>query len=92
MKLNSAHLTHEAVLVAVHTRELPDVREGILDTVGQLVRVDVPEAVPRKAQEVDSTLEHRAQGVCPPASHRKSGRGVDQARWQTARASPRPAS
>mmetsp|Transcript_61033 Transcript_61033/g.143984 ORF Transcript_61033/g.143984 Transcript_61033/m.143984 type:complete len:850 (-) Transcript_61033:159-2708(-) len=42
--LAHADLAHEAVLVAVHARELPDVRERVLQAVGELERVDVAEA------------------------------------------------
>ena len=42
--LAHAHLAHEPVLVAVHARQLPDVREAVLQPVRQLVRVDVAQA------------------------------------------------
>lgn len=38
-------LPHELVLVTVHARELTDVGEGELETVGELEGVDVAEAV-----------------------------------------------
>ena len=40
-----ANLSHESVLVAVHPGELADVGEDVLEAVGELKGVDVPEAV-----------------------------------------------
>ena len=42
--LAHAHLAHQAVLVPVHARQLPDVREAVLQAVRQLVRVDVAQS------------------------------------------------
>jgi hypothetical protein len=39
------HLSHEAVLVAVHARELADVRKRVLQTVGELKRIDVAQPI-----------------------------------------------
>lgn len=38
-------LPHQLVLVAVHARQLADVRENVLQTVGQLERVNVVQAI-----------------------------------------------
>mmetsp|Transcript_4532 Transcript_4532/g.13244 ORF Transcript_4532/g.13244 Transcript_4532/m.13244 type:complete len:1314 (+) Transcript_4532:2393-6334(+) len=43
--LAHAHLAHEPVLVPVHARELPHVREGVLEPVRELVGVHVAQAV-----------------------------------------------
>lgn len=40
-----ADLSHEFVLVAVHSRELANMSENVLKTVGQLERVHVVQAV-----------------------------------------------
>jgi hypothetical protein len=39
-----ANLTHQTVLVAVHGRQLAHVRETVLQTVGELVCVNVTES------------------------------------------------
>ena len=43
--LAHANLTHKAVLVAVHASELTHMRESVLQTIGQLERIHVAEAV-----------------------------------------------
>ena len=43
--LAHADLAHEPIFVSIHTGELADVREDVLQPVGELVRVDVAEAV-----------------------------------------------
>ena len=43
--LRHPNLTHELVLVPVHARERADVREDVLDGVGELESVDVAETV-----------------------------------------------
>ena len=43
--LAHSDLSHELVLVSVHSRELTDVGEGVLETIGKLECVDVSETV-----------------------------------------------
>ena len=51
--LAHADLAHEAVLVAVHAGELPDMAEGVLEAVSELEGVDVAQA------ELDVAVYHQ---------------------------------
>lgn len=43
--LAHSDLPHESILVAVHARQLPDMVEGVLKAIGELVGIEVPQPV-----------------------------------------------